>query len=139
MGLFGSGWALPLLAVIAAGVSAVLPDFRHGGSAAGLLVLAFALSAHAGRSEARPFVSLTKLAVHQPMLRRAAFIVGGILWSVLPGLPAILHHPSLEVLTIASVTGARASLAGTGLSSLTGLRGSARLVVVVALGGSPVY
>jgi len=132
MRLIGSGWAFPLLAVIAAGVSAVLPDFRHGGSAAGLLVLAFALSAHAGRSEARPFISLTKLAVHEPMLRRAAFIVGGIIWSVLLGLPAILHHPALEVLTIASVTGAVAGLAAIGLSALTGSAVAARLVLLAA-------
>jgi hypothetical protein len=132
MRLIGSGWAFPLLAVIAAGVSAVLPDFRHGGSPAGLLVLAFALSAHAGRSEARHLVSLTKLAVHGPMLRRAAFVIAGVIWSVLLGLPAIMHHPPLDVLTIASATGAVAGVTAIGLSALTGSVFSARLVLLAA-------
>ena len=66
------------------------------------------------------------------MLRRAAFIVGGIIWSVLLGLPAILHHPALEVLTIASVTGAVAGLAAIGLSALTGSAVAARLVLLAA-------
>lgn len=132
MRLIGSGWAFPVLAVIAAGVSAVLPDFRHGGSAAGLLVLAFALSAHAGRSEARQLVSLTRLAVHGPMLRRAAFVIGGIMWSVLLALPAILRHPPLYVLTIASASGAVAGVAAIGLSALTGSAVAARLVLLAA-------
>lgn len=132
MRLIGSGWAFPVLAVIAAGVSAVLPDFRHGGSAAGLLVLAFALSAHAGRSEARQLVSLTRLAVHGPMLRRAAFVIGGIMWSVLLALPAILRHPPLYVLTIASASGAVAGVAAIGLSALTGSAFAARLVLLAA-------
>jgi hypothetical protein len=132
MRLIASGWAFPVLAVIAAGVSAVLPDFRHGGSAAGLLVLAFALSAHAGRSEARQLVSLTKLAVHGPMLRRAAFVVGGTIWSVLLGLPAILHQSPVDVLTVGSATGAVAGLAAIGLSALTGSAVAARLVLLAA-------
>ena len=122
--------SFPVLAVIAAGVSAVLPDFRHGGSAAGLLVLAFALSAHAGRSEAHQLVSLTRLAVHGPMLRRAAFVIGGIIWSVLLALPAILHHPPPYVLTIASASGAVAGVAAIGLSALTGSASAARLVLL---------
>ena len=130
MRLIGSGWAFPFLALIATGVAALTPDFRHAGSAAGLLVLVFALSAHAGRSEARGLVSLTKVATHGPLLRRAAFVVAGVAWSVLFGLPALLHRPPLEVMTLAAGTGAVGAVIAIGLSALTGSAFAARLVLL---------
>lgn len=131
MRLIGSGWAFPFLGLIAAGVAALLPDFRHAGSAAGLLVLVFALSAHAGRSEARRLVSLTKVAAHGPMMRRAAFVIAGAVWSVLFSLPALLHRPPLEVMTLAAGTGAVAAVVAIGLSALTGSAFAARLILLI--------
>lgn len=130
MRLIGSGWAFPVLALVAAAVAGVLPDFRHAGSAAGLLVLAFALSAHAGRSEARGLVALTKVAAQGPMARRVAFVVAAAMWAVVMGLPATLKQPPLEVLTLASVTGAAAGVIAIVLSALTGSAFAARLVLL---------
>ena len=130
MRLIGSGWAFVCLALIAAAVAVFVPDFRRGGSAAGLLVLAFALSAHAGRSEARCLVSLTRVAAYSPMLRRTAFIVAGVVWSVALGLPAIVNHPPLEVVAIAAGTGAIAAVVAIGLSALNGSAFAARLVLL---------
>jgi hypothetical protein len=48
------------------------------------------------------------------------------------GLPAIMHHPPLDVLTIASATGAVAGVTAIGLSALTGSVFSARLVLLAA-------
>ena len=130
MRLIGSGWAFVCLALIAAAVAVFVPDFRRGGSAAGLLVLAFALSAHAGRSEARGLVSLTRVAAYGPMLRRAAFVAAGVVWSVALGLPAIVNHPPLEVLAIAAGTGAVTAIVAISLSALTSSAFAARLVLL---------
>ena len=43
-----------------------------------------------------------------------------VIWSVLPGLPAIQRPPPLGVLTIAAATGGVAGVTAIGLSALTG-------------------
>ncbi|ANP44740.1 hypothetical protein [Candidatus Viadribacter manganicus] len=129
--LIGSGRAFVLLACAAAAVAAIAPDFRHAASPVALLVLLFALSAHAGRAEARGLVSLTKVADLAPMARRAAFILAGAMWSTLLALPALVRNPSLETLTLASATGAAAALVAILLSTLTGSSFAARLVLLV--------
>jgi hypothetical protein len=55
-----------------------------------------------------------------------------VIWSVLRGLPAILHHRPLDVLTVASATGAVAGVTAIGLSALTGAVFSTRLVLLAA-------
>ena len=59
--LIGAGKLFLLLAVGAA-VAGIFGDYRHFGSPAALLLLVFALSAHAGRSEARGLLKLTATA-----------------------------------------------------------------------------
>ena len=93
-------------------------------------MLVFALSSHAGRSEARGLVSLTKVAAHGPILRRWAFVIAGLAWSVLFGLPALLHRPPLEVMALAAGTGAVAAAVAIVLSALTGSAFAARLVLL---------
>lgn len=129
--LIGSGRAFLVVAAAAAIVAAVAPDFRHAASPAALLPLAFALSAHAGRSEARGLASLTKLAAFAPMARRAAFVAAGAAWSVLLALPALIRHPPLETLTLAAATGAAAALVASMLATLTGSAFAARLVLLI--------
>jgi len=114
-----------------AAITAVAPDFRHTGSTAALLLLLFALSAHAGRSEARGLVALTKVAPFAPMVRRAAFVVAGAAWTALLALPAMVRQPPLEVLPLASATGATAAMVAIVLSTLTGSSFAARLVLLV--------
>lgn len=129
--LIGSGRAFLLLAALVAAITAVAPDFRHTGSSAALLLLLFALSAHAGRSEARGLVALTKVAPFAPMLRRVAFVVAGAAWAALLALPAMVRQPPLEVLSLASATGAIAAAVAILLSTLTGSSFAARLVLLV--------
>jgi hypothetical protein len=129
--LIGSGRAFLLLAAAVAAVAAMAPDFRHAASPAALLLLAFALSAHAGRSEARGLVTLTKIAPFAPMARRAAFVIAGAAWSTLLALPALVRHPPVETLSLASATGATAALAAIALSALTGSAFAARLVLLI--------
>lgn len=128
--LIGSGRMFLLLAAAIAVIAAFV-DFRHAASPAALLLLLFAFSAHAGRSEARGLVALTKVAAFAPMARRAAFVVAGALWSTLLALPALARHEPLETLMLASATGAGAALVAIVLSTLTGSSFAARLVLLV--------
>lgn len=129
--LIGSGRVFLLLAAVVAMVTAVAPDFRHLASPAALLLLVFALSAHAGRSEARGLVALTKVSASSPMARRAAFVAAGSAWSTLLALPALARFPPLETLTLASATGAAAALIAIVLSTITGSSFAARLVLLI--------
>lgn len=129
--LIGSGRVFLLLAAAVAVVTALAPDFRHAGSGAALLLLVFALSSHAGRTEARGLVALTKVAPFAPMARRAAFVVAGALWSTLLALPALVRQPPVETLTLASATGAIGAAVAIALSTLTGSSFAARLVLLV--------
>jgi hypothetical protein len=129
--LIGSGRVFVLLAALVAIIAAVAPDFRHVSSPAALLLMVFALSAHAGRSEARGLLALTKVAPLAPMVRRLAFVAAGAAWSLLLALPALLRAPPVETLTLAGATGAIAALVAIVLSTLTGSAFAARLVLLV--------
>ncbi len=129
--LIGSGRAFLLLAAAAGVIAAAAPDFRHVASPAALLLLLFALSAHAGRAEAPGLVSLTKVAAMAPMARRAAFVLAGALWSTLLALPALVSRPQFETLTLASASGAVAACVAIVLSTLTGSSFASRLVLLV--------
>lgn len=129
--LIGAGRIFLILACGVALISAFAPDFRHVGSAAALLLLLFAFSAHAGRSEARGLLALTKVAPTSPMMRRGAFVLAGALWSTMLALPAAASTSPADVLPLAASTGASAALVATVLSTLTGSSFAARLVLLV--------
>lgn len=128
--LIGSGRVFLLLAAAVAVLSA-FADFRHAASPAALLLMLFALSAHAGRSEARGLVSLTKVAPFAPMARRVAFVIAGALWTTLLALPGAAPAVALDVLPLASASGAIAATVAIVLSTLTGSSFAARLVLLV--------
>ncbi|WP_114521444.1 hypothetical protein [Altererythrobacter sp. ZODW24] len=130
MRLIASGPLFPLLAVAAA-LAGLAPDFRHIGSPAGLLLLVFALSAHAGRTEARGLVSLTETTATPSWLRRAVFVAAGTILSVLMALPAIVVSASIYPLTLAVVTGAVASVLAIGLAAMSGSPFVVRLVLII--------
>ncbi len=128
--LIGSGRVFLILAAAVAVMSA-FTDFRHAASPAALLLLLFALSAHAGRSEARGLVALTKVAPFAPMMRRVAFVIAGALWTTLLALPAAAPAVALDVLPLAAASGAIAATVAIVLSTLTGSSFAARLVLLV--------
>lgn len=128
--LIGSGRVFLLLAAMVAVISA-FADFRHVASPAALLLLLFALSAHAGRSEARGLVALTKVAPFAPMARRVAFVIAGALWTTLMALPSAATAVALDVLPLAAGSGAVAATVAIVLSTLTGSSFAARLVLLV--------
>lgn len=128
--LIGAG-RLFLLLAMAAALAGTAGDYRHIGSAAALLLLVFALSAHAGRSEAPGLLRLTATTATPPMARRAAFIAAGLCWSLLIALPAAVVRGSGEPLLLALSTGAAAAATAMALSALTGSSFAPRVVLLI--------
>ncbi|UPT61354.1 MAG: hypothetical protein M0D54_13035 [Hyphomonadaceae bacterium JAD_PAG50586_4] len=100
--LIGAGRVFAVLAIAAMAMAALV---NERGNAGALLLLAFAFSAHAGRSEARGLVALTKVAAFAPMARRVAFVAAGTLWALVLNAPALLRAPTLENFGVTAATG----------------------------------
>ncbi len=129
--LIGAGRLFMLLAVGAA-VAGVFGDYRHIGSPAALLLLVFALSAHAGRSESRGLLhTLTSTAALSPWARRVAFVIAGLGWSLAMAVPAALAGMSVVPLTLAAVTGLVAVLIATVLATVSGTGFAPRIALLI--------
>jgi len=136
--LIGTGRVFLAFAASVTALSA-FADFRQIASPAALLVMVFALSAHAGRSEARGLVSLTRVASFAPMLRRAAFVIAGGVWTTLMAMPALFRTPSLEMFSTAAGTGLIAAAVASVLATLSGSGFAPRLVLLVLWYGYSSY
>ena len=128
--LIGAGRLFKLLGTAVA-IAALVQDFRHVASPAALLLLIFALTAHAGRSEARGLLLLTNTAPVSPWLRRGAFVVAGTGWSLLLTAPAVLTTPVGTVLGYAVATGVIASGISIALATITRSAFAPRMVLLV--------
>ena len=128
--LIGSGKVFKLLALGAA-VAGALGDYRHIGSPAAVLLLVFALCAHAGRSEARALLSLSATAMLPPVMRRIAFILGGIGWSMLIAILAAAVRMSFEPLLLAVATGAVASTIAIAIATVSRSGFAPRIVLMI--------
>ncbi|MBC7520280.1 MAG: hypothetical protein H7268_04200 [Sandarakinorhabdus sp.] len=128
--LIGAGRLFKLLGAAVA-IAALVQDFRHVASPAALLLLIFALTAHAGRSEARGLLLLTNTAPLSPWLRRAAFVVAGTGWSLLLTAPAVLTTPVGTILGYAAATGAIAAGISIALATFTRSAFAPRMVLLV--------
>jgi len=128
--LVGAGRLFKLLALGAAGVGMV-GDYRHIGSPAALLLLIFGLVAHAGRSEARGLLALTRTAALGPWARRAAFLMAGFLWAALLALPASMVRISPEPLLMTFAAGVVAAGVAISLATLSHSAFAGRLVLLV--------
>ena len=127
--LIAAGRLFKLLA-IAVAVTAFLADFRHTASPAALLLLIFALTAHAGRSEARGLLLLTQTNPQSPWARRVAFLIAGTGCALLLALPAVPGH-GVAVIPQALGTGAVASLIAIGLATISRSAFAPRLVLLI--------
>ena len=128
--LIGAGRPFLILAVLAA-ASGLADDYRHIGSPAALLLLIFALSAHAGRSEARGLLALTGTAILSPMIRRVAFVIAGIAWSLILGMPAAIFTVSAAPLILAIAAGGIAAIIAITLGSISRSAFAARIVLLI--------
>lgn len=129
--LIGGG-RLALLFGLAAALVGLAPDYRHAGAAASLLFLVFRLSAQAGRAESNGLRPLALTAPLGPMSRRLAFIVAGVLWSLLLALPAMAVNPWMDVLEQGVAPGAVAAVVATLLAAVSRASFTPRLVLLVA-------
>ncbi len=119
------------LLALAAFVFAAFGEFRHSASPAALLLLIFALTAHAGRSEARQLVALTATAPLSPWARRGAFVLAGTGLTLLLALPAV-PRGGIEVLALAGATGLAASLVAITGAAISGSGFAPRLLLFIA-------
>ena len=127
--LIAAGRLFKLLA-IAVAVTAFVADFRSAASPAALLLLVFALTAHAGRSEARGLAPLTATLPQSPWARRAAFVIAGAVWALLLALPAIPDH-GIDVVPAALASGGIAAVIASGLATISRSAFAPRLVLLI--------
>ena len=129
--LLGAG-RLFLGAAAVVAILGLLPDYRHMGSPAALLLLLFRLSSHAGQREARGLGQLISATPTPPLLRRAALALAGVAWVVLLALPAALANRSVAPLVLAAWTGAATAVIAIGLATIARSGFAARLVLLIA-------
>jgi hypothetical protein len=65
------------------------------------------------------------------MMRRVAFLLAGLGWSLLLAIPAVVAHLSPQPLLLALATGAAASLISIGLATISRSAFAPRLVLLI--------
>jgi hypothetical protein len=106
-------------------------DFRHQGSPAGLLLLIFAMTAQAGRMEAKGLLALTGTTATSPWVRRGMFVMAGTLWGLALALPAVLHTPPLQLLYFGAGGGAVIAVVSAALALVSRSAFAARLLLLL--------
>jgi hypothetical protein len=132
--LMASG-RLMMLAMAAVAVASVFAPWPTAIGPAAMLLLVFAATAHAGRSEQPGLLDLTRTGVMTPMARRVAFVAAGTLLALAMGAGAIaqgLLHGEPRPLVDAFCVGAGTSLAAIGLGALTRSATAPRMVLLIA-------
>jgi hypothetical protein len=128
--LIGAGRLFHLLAFAVAAIG-LAGDYRHIGNPAALLLLAFGFAGHAGRSEAKGLLALTRTAAQAPWARRIAFLAAALGWSLLLALPAAAIRLSLQPLLLAVVAGGAGAIVAISLAILSRSAFAPRLVLIV--------
>lgn len=128
--LIFSGRLLLLLSAFVS-VSGFLFDYASFESPALFLVLIFALTAQADKTERSGLRVLTSNTLIPPSLRQAAFCLVGPLLSIAISLPALLIHPDKRVLLLAMGLGFLTSLSTLTLTALSGSAFAPRLLLIV--------
>jgi hypothetical protein len=125
--LIGGGRPFKLLALTVAGAGLLT-----GNAPAALLLLAFALSAHAGRSEGFGLKVLTVTAPTNAWLRRGAFVLAGAGWSALLAFPHAVATLDPASFGVAAALGGIAASAAILLAALSGSAFAPRIVLLIA-------
>ena len=124
-----------LLAFLLIAVGGWFAPYSTGAGPAAMLVLLFATTAHAGRSEQKDLLALTRTGLESPMARRLAFVLAAALLTLLAGAGAIAQgviagqfRPLIEAAIVGAGTGFVAIALGAATRSAT----APRLVLLVA-------
>ncbi len=102
---------------------------------AAMLLLVFASTAHAGRSEQRGLLALTRTGLESPMARRLAFVFAGVLVTLEMSIGAIAHGLTtgeLRPLIEACAFGGGTALTAITLGALTRSATAPRLLLLIA-------
>lgn len=127
--LIGAGRPFLHIASAIAAAGLLLPfDAVHP---AALLLLVFALTAHAGRAEAKGMRPLALTAALGPWQRRAAFVTAGTGWAAALTLPAALRAGDVTALGTATATGAVAATVAAALAAVSGSAFAPRLFLLI--------
>jgi hypothetical protein len=125
--LIGAGRVFKLLAAALALVGVVTDA-----TPAALLLMVFALSAHAGRSESPGLKALTAATPTNAWARRAACVAAGAGWATLIALPYALVHFDAAALGMSTALGGVAAAMAIGLAAVSGSSFAPRLVLLIA-------
>lgn len=122
------------LAMLAAALAGLAAPWRTVAGPAALLLLVFAATGHAGRSEAKGLIALTATALNPPWARRIAFVIAGTGLMLAMSAPAMLRAPHIAptILLEAAAAGAAASATAIGLGALTRSATAPRLLLLIA-------
>lgn len=131
MRLIASGRLMPVLACSAAAIGAV-GDWQGAGFPLALLWLVFALSEHAGRSEARGLRQLDETLPTAAWARRLAFIAAGVGSSILLALPHAVLSSDATALSLAAALGAAAACGASMLAAATKSAFAPRMALLIA-------
>ncbi|HEV7353388.1 MAG TPA: hypothetical protein VGN74_09715 [Brevundimonas sp.] len=121
-----------LAMAVAAAVSLFAPWSIAGPTA--MLVLVFAATAHAGRSEQKGLLALTRTAALAPTARRIAFVLAGMVLALVMTAPAAapgLATGDTRILLEAGAVGAASAAAAITLGALTRSATAPRLVLLI--------
>jgi hypothetical protein len=125
--LIGSGRLFKLAALLAAAVGVFVPT-----QPLVLLLLVFALTSHAGRSEGGGMRMLAAATATNPWTRRAAFVVAGLAWSALLALPHAAAALKPEAMLTAVVIGAVGAVTASLLATVSRSAFAPRVVLLIA-------
>ncbi len=132
--LIASGRLTPLAMLAVAVAGWFLPYAKATGPAA-MLLLVFAATAHAGRTEQGGLLALTRTGYLSPWARRLAFVVAGTLLALAmsgAGIGHALMDADTAPLVQALAMGAATSLTAITLGALTRGATTPRLVLLIA-------
>lgn len=124
-----------LLAMAAAAAAGLFAPYATVAGPAAMLLLVFATTAHAGRSEQKGLLALTSTAALSPAARRVAFVLAGTALALVMAAPAAakgLMAGDTHVLLEAAAVGAATSATAILLGALTRSATAPRLVLLIA-------
>ena len=124
-----------LLAMAVAAATGLLAPYATVAGPAAMLLLVFATTAHAGRSEQKGLLALTTTATLSPPARRIAFVLAGTGLMLVMAAPAAargLMAGDPRILLEAAVVGAATSATAIILGALTRSATAPRLVLLIA-------
>lgn len=119
---------------LAAAIAAIglVADYRDAVGPASLLLLVFAASAQAGRSEARGLAPLALTTATNAWTRRAAFVVAGTGWALAMAVPAAARTGDMTILATALAAGGAGAVIAILLAALSGSAFAPRLALLIA-------